>query len=100
MQVQLQVVRVRIDVGRERVREEAIVGARTTLDASTPLVDALSNDYVADYTVVSAIGGLTAAGQDLTVVAYDTDMRYDENNARFFGYEHTEDTVWEEIWLL
>ncbi len=115
---ELAVARASIVAGRERVRaaqlafegvrEEAIVGSRTTLDvldaeqetldARTSLVDAQRNEYVAGYTLVAAVGALTAAEQGLTVVAYDPDVRYDLNNDRLFGYEQTEDTVWEEIW--
>jgi len=90
------------------VREEALVGSRTTLDvldaeqelldARVRVVDSLRNEYVAAYGLLSAIGALTAADLSLTVVAYDPEVNYAENNARLFGFAQTQDTVWEELW--
>lgn len=92
----------------EGVREEALVGSRTTLDvldaeqelldARVRVVDSLRNEYVAAYSLLSAIGALTAADLDLTVVAYDPEVNYAENNARLFGFPQTQDTEWEELW--
>lgn len=90
------------------VREETLVGSRTTLDlldaeqelldARVRVVDSLRNEYVAAYALLSAIGALTAADLNLTVAAYDPEVNYAENNARLFGFPQTQDTVWEEIW--
>ncbi len=92
----------------EGVQEEALVGSRTTLDvldaeqelldARVRVVDSLRNEYVAAYGLLSAIGSLTAADQGLTVVAYDPEVNYAENNARLFGFPQTQDTEWEELW--
>jgi outer membrane protein len=92
----------------EGVREEAIVGSRTTLDvldaeqellaARVRLVESVRNEYVAHYGLLAAIGGLTMTDMGLQTVAYDPDVSYDRNNDRWFGFERTEDTVWEEIW--
>ncbi len=92
----------------EGVREEAIVGSRTTLDvldaeqellsARVRLVESIRNEYAAHYGLLSAIGELTMADMGIQTVAYDPDVSYDRNNDRFFGFDRTEDTVWEEIW--
>ncbi|PKP67078.1 MAG: secretion protein [Alphaproteobacteria bacterium HGW-Alphaproteobacteria-8] len=92
----------------EGVREEALVGSRTTLDvldaeqelldARVRVVDSLRNEYVAAYSLLSATGALTAADIGLSVVAYDPEVNYAENNARLFGFPQTQDTEWEELW--
>jgi len=92
----------------EGVREEAIVGSRTTLDvldaeqellnSRTNLVASVRDEYVAAFALLSATGSLTVNGLDLPVEKYDPEIYYDANNARFFGYERTPDTEWEEIW--
>lgn len=92
----------------EGVREEAIVGSRTTLDvldaeqelldARLRLVNSIRDEYVAAYSLLSAVGTLTAAQMDLSVAAYDPDVSYDANNARFTGFPRSQDTVWEELW--
>jgi outer membrane protein len=92
----------------EGVREEAIVGSRTTLDvldaeqelldARTRLVDSQRDEAVAAYGLLSAIGALTAADLDIDVARYDPVENFDRNSARWAGYERTEDTVWEELW--
>ena len=115
---ELQVARARIAAQREGVRaaqlafegvrEESIVGSRTTLDvldaeqellnARTDLVTAVRDEFVAAYALLQAIGTLTAAGQDLTVTAYDPDVNYALNNDRVFGYPRNDDTNWEQPW--
>jgi outer membrane protein len=115
---QLQVARSTIVAGRQRVqasqlafdgvREEALVGSRTTLDvldaeqellnARTSLVSSVRDEYVAAYNLLAAVGVLTAAQQGLTVAAYDPEVNYVENNDRAFGFPRTEDTQWEEFW--
>ncbi|WP_333833187.1 TolC family outer membrane protein [Rubrimonas sp.] len=92
----------------EGVREEAIVGSRTTLDvldaeqelldARSRLVETTRNEFVAAYSLLSTIGALTMADLDVAAVAYDPAINYDANNARFFGFERDEDTVWETLW--
>ncbi|MFN3614784.1 MAG: TolC family outer membrane protein [Rubrimonas sp.] len=114
----LRVARASIRAGREQVeaarlafegvREEAIVGSRTTLDvldaeqellnARSRLVSSVRDEYVAGYTLMAAIGALTAAQLGLTVEGYDPEVNYVENNARWTGFERTEDTQWEEFW--
>jgi outer membrane protein len=69
------------------VREEATLGARTTLDvldAEQSLLDAQSNQvsaraslYIAAYSVLSATGQLTAAALKLPVQIYDPAGYYD-----------------------
>ena len=92
----------------EGVREEAIVGSRTTLDvldaeqelldARVRLAESIRNEYVAQYGLIAAIGQLSLAALDIPTVPYDPGVNYDANNARWFGFEQTEDTVWEEVW--
>jgi outer membrane protein len=92
----------------EGVREEAIVGSRTTLDvldaeqelldARTRLVESQRDEAVAAYGLLSAIGALTAADLNIDVARYDPVENFDRNNARWAGYDRTEDTVWEELW--
>lgn len=91
----------------EGVREEAQVGARTTLDvldaeqelldARTRLAGAQRDEFVAAYGLLATIGQLTI--EDLGVDAMVFDVAADfENSTRLFGFERNEDTVWEEFW--
>lgn len=89
----------------EGVREEAKVGARTTLevlnaeqellDARGELVSAYRDRYVAAYNLLFSIGKLTAdhlgldVGNAALVSGYYTAIK-DRN----FGYDKTDDTVW------
>lgn len=67
----------------EGVREEATLGARTTLDvldaesellsARTDLITAQRNEYVAAYTLLAAVGKLTIGHMGLDVEGYDPD---------------------------
>lgn len=92
----------------EGVREEALVGSRTTLDvldaeqelldARVRLVEALRSEYVAGYTLLAAVGGLTVADLGVDAVIYDPLISFERNNERLVGFEATEDTVWEEFW--
>ncbi len=92
----------------EGVREEAIVGSRTTLDvldaeqelldARSRLVETTRNEVVAAYSLLAAIGAMTMADLDVPAVAYDPDLSYDRNNARVFGFDPDEDTAWEALW--
>lgn len=91
------------------VREEAIVGSRTTLDvldaeqelldAQTRSVSARRDQVVAAYTLLAATGELTAADMGVSVEnPYDPQENYERNNDRLIGYPRTEATVWEELW--
>ncbi len=115
---ELQVARANIRSNREGVeaaqlafdgvREEAIVGSRTTLDVldaeqelldtRTQLVASVRDEFVAAYGLLSTVGRLTAADAGLAVTAYDPDVNYAENNARRIGYPDSQDTVWEQLW--
>ncbi len=89
----------------EGVTEEAKLGARTTLDvldaeqelldARTNVVSAERDEYVAAYSVLSAVGRLTVAGLGLTSVEhYDPNENYADVNDRFFGFKRDELTEW------
>ena len=100
-QLQVKAARIAFD----GVREEAKVGARTTLDvlnaeqellsARGTLVSAQRDRYVAAYNLLFSVGKLTIGhlGLDLgkteTVSGY-----YGEIKDRNFGYDATDDTVW------
>ncbi|MDX5402638.1 MAG: TolC family outer membrane protein [Rhodobacterales bacterium] len=72
----------------EGVREEATLGARTTLDvlnAEQELLDAqanritaVSNQYVAAYALLAAMGQLTAQNLRLSVQVYDPSAYYNQ----------------------
>lgn len=82
-------------IALEGVQQEALVGARTVLDvldseqelldARVSLVEAERNQLVAVFTVLSAIGRLTARDLGLDVAYYDSDAYYRRNRDRFFG---------------
>lgn len=69
------------------VREEASLGARTTLDvldaenellnAEAALISAQTDQYIAAYTILSSTGLLTAARLGLDVQQYDPEAYYD-----------------------
>lgn len=73
-------------VAFEGVREEAKLGARTTLDvlnaeqslldAQTNLISAETDVYIAAYTVLASIGELTAKDLNLNVQTYDPAAYY------------------------
>jgi len=73
-------------VAFEGVREEAKLGARTTLDvldaeqealsARTNLVSSTRNEYVAVYAVLSSLGLMTAEHLNLGVPIYNPDVNY------------------------
>jgi outer membrane protein len=97
----------------EGVREEAKVGARTTLDvldaeqevleARSRLVASRRDEYVAAYSLLAAIGKLTVAHLGL-----DTGLAPEPGAAepsyyagvrnRNFGYDASDDTVWALKW--
>ena len=71
----------------EGVREEARLGARTTLDvlnaeqdlldARTSVVQASANTYIAAYNLLSAMGLLTVEHLNLGIVTYDASAYYE-----------------------
>ena len=75
------------EIAFEGVREEARLGARTTLDvleaeqdlldARTDLVSAINDEYIAAYTLFAATGRLTAEELGLSVPRYDPAAYYD-----------------------
>jgi outer membrane protein len=77
------------------VREEALVGQRTTLDvlnaiqtllnARVNLVIAQHDRVVASFNVLSAVGGLSAAGLGLPVQIYDPGVHYHQVRDSWFG---------------
>ncbi len=76
------------EIALEGVRQESIVGARTTLDvldaeqelldARVALVVAERDEFVASFKLAAAIGGLTAANLELPVELYDVRAHYNE----------------------
>ena len=88
----------------EGVREEAKLGARTTidvldaeqvlLDARSDLVASLRDEYVAGYNLISAIGALTVADQGIEVEQYNPSLNYNEVNDKLFGFRRDELTEW------
>lgn len=83
------------ELALEGVREEANVGSRTTLDvldseqelldARVALVTAKRDEYVASFTLKSAIGRLTAQGLTLPVQHYDPTRNYKGVRDAWFG---------------
>ena len=86
------------------MREEAKLGARTTLDvldaeqellnARSDLVSSLRDEYVAGYSVLASIGRLTVQGMGVDVAPYDPGQNYETVNDRLFGFERDELTEW------
>ncbi len=84
------------DIALEGVRQEAEVGSRTTLnvldaeqellDARVNLVRATRDQYVAAYTLLAAIGNLTAENLELGVERYDPKENTDKVENKFFGW--------------
>jgi len=73
------------------------VGGRTTLDvlnaqqellnSQLSVVVAQCNTVVAAYQLLAAAGKLTAQGLGLKVKAYDPVAHYDDDAARWFGFD-------------
>lgn len=84
------------DIALEGVRQEADVGARTTLDvlnaeqesldAQVELVRAERNQYVAAYALLSAVGQLTARDLGLPVNHYNPTDHYDDVSNQWLGW--------------
>ena len=76
------------EIALEGVRQESIVGARTTLDvldaeqelldARVALVVAERGEFIASFELASSIGGLTARNLELPVELYDVGTHYGE----------------------
>jgi outer membrane protein len=90
----------------EGVREEAKVGARTTLDvldaeqevleARSRLASSRRDEYVAAYSVLASIGKLTVDHLGLDVGPAASEVAYYESvRHRNFGYDQSDDTVWQ-----
>lgn len=83
------------DIALQGVEQEATVGARTVLDvldaeqelldAQVNLVAANRNEVVAAYTLLLAMGKLTAADLELDVEFYDYDKHYREVSDKWWG---------------
>jgi outer membrane protein len=88
----------------EGVREEAKLGARTTLDvldaeqellnARSNVVASLRDEYIAGYSLLAALGRLTVAGLNVNVDPYDPNVNYEAVNDRKFGFERDDLTEW------
>lgn len=84
------------EIALEGVRQEEQVGARTTLDvlnaeqellnAQVQLVNAQTVRYVAAFSLLSAIGGLSVEGLNLPVDPYDPVENYDDVADRWIGW--------------
>ncbi len=80
---------------------EAQVGSRTTLDvldaeqellnSQVALVRAQREQFVAAYSLLSAVGKLTAEDQGLQVDLYDPEVNYEAIDHKWFGYDTTSD---------
>lgn len=89
------------EIALEGVRQEAYVGSRTTLDvlnaeqellnSRVSLVRAQRNEAVAAYTLVQAMGRLTAKELKLGVELYDTEAYYDKVRDKFVGWDTSVD---------
>jgi outer membrane protein len=83
------------EIALNGIREEARVGQRTTFDVLTAqqtllnarvsLVTAQRDRVVASYTVMAAIGRLTAANLNLTVISYDPTIHFDQVKDKWMG---------------
>jgi outer membrane protein TolC len=83
------------DVALNGVRQEALVGSRTTLDvlnaeqellnSQVSLITARHDVQVNFYTVLSGIGRLTARTLGLPVEFYDEEKYYKEVGSRWIG---------------
>lgn len=86
------------------VREEATLGARTTLDvldaeqelasAKADLISALRDEYVAGYNLLASVGALTVRHLGLDVTPYDPDVYRNQMNDKPYSYPKGEETKW------
>ncbi len=84
------------EIAFEGVEQEALVGSRTVLDvldaeqellnSRVQLVTAVRNEQVAAYTLLAAVGELTARDLELPVAYYDPEVNYDRVKWKFVGW--------------
>ena len=84
------------EIALEGVRQEAAVGSRTTLDvldaeqelldSRVNLVRAERNEYVAAFTLISAIGRLNARALGLPVEIYEPQDNFDRVKWQLYGW--------------
>jgi len=89
------------EIALEGVRQEAAVGSRTTLDvldAEQELLDARVNlvvaerdEYVAGFSLISAVGRLSAQRLELPVDVYDPEENYNRVRNRWWGLGTSDD---------
>jgi outer membrane protein/adhesin transport system outer membrane protein len=82
-------------IGAEGTRQQALVGTSTVLDSLTAeqqllqaqvnLVSAQHDELVNSYTLLSAVGGLTARDMHLNVTIYDPQVNQDRVGDKWFG---------------
>ena len=82
-------------IALEGVRQELAVGSRTTLDvldseqelldARVALASAETDEAIASFDLVAAMGGLTAEALGLNVALYDPAVDYDKVRDKWFG---------------
>jgi outer membrane protein len=85
------------EIALEGVTEEASVGSRTTLDvldaeqelldARVALVDAEHDEYVAGFSLLSAIGRLSVKILDIPVQEYDPVPHYNKVREAYWGWD-------------
>ena len=85
------------EIALEGVRQENAVGARTVLDvldaeqelldAQVNLVGALRDEVVASFSVLTAIGRMTASDLTLNTSVYDAEADYNAVREKWFGLE-------------
>ena len=83
------------EIALDSIRQEAQVGQRTTFDvlfqqqqllnARVALVTAQRDRVVASYSVMAAIGRLSAANLNLTVTEYDPTIHFDQVKDKWIG---------------
>ncbi len=85
------------EIALDGVQRENLVGSRTVLDvlnaeqtlltSRADLVSAQRDEVVAQFQLLSAVGGLTARNLKLPVTLYDTEKNYREVRDKWFGAE-------------
>ena len=85
------------EIALEGVRQEAEVGARTTLDvldaeqelldAQVALVSAERDQQIASYNLLAAVGGLNAVTLELNVDIYDPSVHYEATKNKLFWWD-------------
>ena len=89
-------------IAADGVRQEALVGTRTTLDvlnadqellnSQVALVASRRNEYVAAYSLLASIGLLTARALELDVPYYDPTAYYNKVEDKWFGFDSEAET--------